>query len=215
LSAISKFSLKQIFLWTALVALGCVALRNASDTWSAALLGLVILVLAAAILLAVFRGGGLRAFWVGFATFGWLYLLLLAFGWSVDPNSGADNPLRPYNLATTRISNVCYHWLYDDAFEKYYAPQQQAMSGMSGGMMGYSGGPTMYGSGGMMPGGSGYAGMGSGMGMPLPVGPLPGPAEHQFANVAHSLWTILLAMVGGCLASWLYATKKEPTPTGS
>jgi hypothetical protein len=64
----------------------------------------------------------------------------------------------------------------------------------------------------MMPSGSGYGGMGSGMGMPAPPGPPPGPAEHQFANVAHALWTILLAMLGGCLASWLYATKKD-SPT--
>lgn len=204
LSAIWTFSLKQLFLWTAFVALGCVALRNASDIWSAALLGLVILVLAAAVLLAVFRGDRQRAFWIGFATFGWLYVLLLAFGWSLDPNTTPDNPLRPWNLATTRISDICYHWLYDAAFAKYYSAQQSSMGGMSGGMMGSGmGGPGMYG-GAMMSGGGGLGGV------PMaPPAPLPGPAQHEFANVAHSLWTILLAMLGGCLASWLYATKKD------
>lgn len=201
-SAVWTFSLKQLFLWTAVVALGCMALRNASDAWAAAMLGLVVLVLASAILLAVFRSDSRRAFWIGFATFGWLYVLLLAFGWSLDPNNGADNPLRPYNFVTTRISNACYHWLYDAAFAKYYSAQQSSMGGMSGGMMGSGmggmGPMTGYGSG-MMPG--------SGT-MPMPAPP-PGPAQHEFANVAHSLWTILLAMLGGCLASWLYATKKE------
>jgi hypothetical protein len=220
LSAVWTFSLQQLFLWTAFVALGCVALRNASDAWAAAMLGLVVLVLASAILLAIFRCEARRAFWIGFATFGGLYLLLLGYGWSLDPNTSPESPLRPYNLATTRISNVCYHWLYDAAFDKYNRAQQQMMGGMSG-MMGSSGGMPMYGGGtfdgsGMMPGGSmGYASMSGGMGMPAPLGPPPGPAQHEFANVAHALWTILLAMLGGCLASWLYATKKEPPPAPS
>jgi hypothetical protein len=203
-SVVWTFSLKQLFVWTAVVGLGCVALRNASDVWAAAMLGLVVLVLASAILLAIFRSEARRAFWIGFATFGWLYVLLLAFGWSLDPNNGPDNPLRPHNLVTTRISNACYHWLYDAAFARYYSAQQSSMGGMSGGMMGSGmgglGPMTGYGSG-MMPG--------SGS-MPLLTAP-PGPAQHEFANVAHSLWAILLATLGGCLASWLYATKREPT----
>ncbi len=210
-SAVWTFSLKQLFLWTAVAALGCVALRNASDAWSAAMLGFVVLMLASAILLAVFRGDSRRAFWIGFATFGWLYVLLLAFGWSLDPSNGPDNPLRPYNLVTTRISNACYHWLYDAAFAKHFSAQQSAMGGMSGGMMGSGmgglGPMTGYGGGGMMSGGGGLGG--------VPMAP-PGPAQHEFANVAHSFWTILLAMLGGCLASWLYATKKDsPSPSST
>jgi hypothetical protein len=233
MSAVWTFSLRELFLWTAFVALGCVALRNASGTLSAAMLSLAVLVLAAAILLAVFRDGGRRAFWIGFGTFGWLYLLVLALGWSFSSNSGSS-PLRPYNLTTTRISNASYHWLYDDAFAKYYANQQQTSGygsggyggGMPGGMMGtpdggldmmgsggeYGGGGDagMYGSG-MSPGGSGYPGMGGGMPAPAPPAVPPGPNEEDFANVAHALWAILLAMVGGCFASWLYATKRNVT----
>ena len=37
-------------------------------------------------------------------------------------------------------------------------------------------------------------------------GPPPGPNEGDFVNVAHALWTLLFAAIGGFLAFWLYST---------
>ena len=83
-----SFGLRQLFLWTAAVALGLVALRSASANWVAAIMALTLYVLAVSVLLVVFRRGPQRAYWIGFATFGWLYLLLLAASWQpVDPNA--------------------------------------------------------------------------------------------------------------------------------
>jgi hypothetical protein len=201
-----SFGLRQLFLWTAAVALGLVALRSASPFWVAAMMGLALVVLAASILLIVFRRGQQRAFWIGFATFGWLYTLLLATGWwPVVPNSNVDTPFRAHNFLTQQLSSTSYHWLYDKAFEKYYSPSNPAVGGYPGGMSMSSGyGGNMYGSAGGMPGarigGSGMGGMGP------PPGPPPGPNESDFVNVAHALWTLLLASVGGCLAYWLYIT---------
>ena len=206
-----NFGLRQLFLWTAAVALGLVALRSATETWVATMLALALVVLAAAILLVVFRRGPQRAYWIGFATFGWLYMLLLVTSW----NSEGNDPFRPHKLLTQRLSSVTYHWLYDEAFEKYHASVNMASSGgyggysMMGGMeSGY--GSDMYGG---MPGDSGMGmpgggmPMGPGMGGPAPPpGPPPGPNEGDFVNVAHALWTLLLAALGGCLGYWLYAT---------
>ena len=194
-----SFGLRQLFFWTAAIALGLVALRSASTTWVAAMLGLILLTMTAAILFAMFRQGAERAYWIGFTTFGWMYLLLLFAGWSQQTTDAADTPLRPYNLVTTQISNACYHWLYDAAFATYY-------NGLRlGGGLG-SGGYGGMGSGAMGPVG------GSGMGMSGMVSaqpPAPGPNETDFANVAHALWTVLLAACGGWLAHWLYSTGRK------
>jgi hypothetical protein len=165
------------------------------------MLGLTLLVLAAATLLAVFRQGADRAHWVGFAAFGWLYLLLLMFGWSSD-QGWLENPFRPNNLATARISAWCFDRLYATPQVQYTA------SGMSGFGGGGPGGPAM----GMgMPGGMGP--MGGMPGGPPVAATSNAPWQGDFVNVAHSLWVLLLAACGGWLARWLYATgpgaKKE------
>src|SRR5687767_7080332 len=74
-----RFTLRQLFVWTAFVAVACVALRNATATWASSLLGAALVLLAASLLLAAFRDGRSRAFWIGFATVGWLYVGLLAY----------------------------------------------------------------------------------------------------------------------------------------
>jgi hypothetical protein len=211
-SGLLRFSIRHLLVWTAAIAVGCVALRSASPGWVAAMLGLTLLVLATATLLAVFREGADRAHWMGFAAFGWLYLLLLVFGFaSLDPNSW-DSPFRPYNLATAKFSA----WFYDRLYAEQLAQVQYADSGM-GGYSGFGGssmgtggpgggvmmGPGAMG-GGMGPGSGGMPGM---PGMPGSGGPpFTGPSQGDFINVAHSLWTLLLAACGGWLARWLYAT---------
>jgi hypothetical protein len=51
------------------------ALRAADDAWDSGILGLVLLILLAAVLLAVHRTDRKRAYWLGFALFGWTYLV--------------------------------------------------------------------------------------------------------------------------------------------
>ncbi len=228
-----RFSLKQLLLATALVAVGCVALRNANTTWVGAMVGLTWIALAASLLLAVYRDGQLRAFWVGFAVAGWLYLVLPIYGWSFMSN------LQGNTVITTRIS----HWAYDRLYSEPVPPPASGygppMSGgmamgsgggdmYSGGMSGYPGGmgssggdmgssyggmsdgSMMAGSGGGMPGMGGMGGTYGGMpgGMTGPVVPaFTGPSQQDFTNVSHSLWTLLLAFCGGWFAQWLYATR--------
>lgn len=213
-AALWRFTLKHLFIWTAVIALCCVALRNASGLWVAVMIGLALLTMATAILLVIFRRGADRAYWIGFATFGWLYLGLMLFGWNMDPNSYAANPFQPHNLVTSRLSEVAYHWLYDEAFETYNASLQMGPGGgysgfgSSGGMSSspYGPGGGMMGSG-MMPGG-GYPGPGAMRGMgPVALPPPPGPNSQDFVNLSQALWAILLAAVGGALARWLYATR--------
>jgi energy-coupling factor transporter transmembrane protein EcfT len=195
-----RFSLRQLFVWMAVIALGCVALRNASGAWVAAMLGLAQLALATAILLVIFRRGAERAYWIGFATFGWLYLLLVLVNWSFASNTNSASLFGPHHLATTRLSDACYHCLFDEAFERYFAKFPLPSSGDPAA-------PRMATSA-IPPPVAFNPALGS-MGQRPPY---PGPDEGSFANVAHALWTILLAAIGGCLARWLYTTNQERRP---
>jgi hypothetical protein len=56
------------------VAVGFAALREATDQWDSGLFSLTLGLLLNAVLLAVHRTEARRAFWIGFALFGWCYL---------------------------------------------------------------------------------------------------------------------------------------------
>jgi hypothetical protein len=183
-----------LFLWTAAIALSLVALRSASATWVAVSLLGAMTVLTSSVLLAIYRRGARRAYWVGFATFGCLYLLLPFASWTLAQVAATDNLLASNNLPTQQLSSATYHWLYDKAFEKYYASQGGGYAGSAPGM-GMSSGMDPYGGPSMMPTGWGMA----------PTAP-PGPNERDFVHVAHAVWTLLLATLGGCLAYWIYRT---------
>jgi hypothetical protein len=66
-----------------IAALGLTALRSASDTWSGATLLATCGVLGLAVVGAVGRGAAERAWWLGFALFGWGYIAI-AFWSPVD-----------------------------------------------------------------------------------------------------------------------------------
>lgn len=215
-----RYSLKQLFAWMALFALGCVALRSANTTWVSAMLGLTLLTLAASLLFALYREGRDRAYWIGFATIGWLYVLVLLYAWSLDVGRYGGNPLNPADLVTTRLSDKVFAWMYPPR-----VVSQPAGYGM-GGMSPPGGGPmTMGGMAEGMEGGMGAAGAmmgyGSMAGAPTMSGtvtftlPAIGPSQQDFVNVAHALWTLLLAACGGWLAMWIYATRGKRAESGT
>jgi hypothetical protein len=55
---------------------GFAALREANDLWESGLFTLTVGILLVGVLLAVYRAQTKRAYWVGFALFGWVYLAL-------------------------------------------------------------------------------------------------------------------------------------------
>ena len=57
------------------VAIAVAALRASTDAWDSGTLGLDLLILLTAVLLAVHRTDRRRAYWLGFALFGWAYLV--------------------------------------------------------------------------------------------------------------------------------------------
>src|SRR5690348_358666 len=71
-----RFTIASLLVVVLLVAVGFAALREASDPWDSGVFTLALAILLVSILLAVHRTESRRAFWLGFALFGWGYLAL-------------------------------------------------------------------------------------------------------------------------------------------
>jgi len=218
-----RFTLRQFFIGIALIALSCVALRGASSWWVSAMLGLTLFVLTASLLLVVYRRNAERAYWAGFATFGWVYVLVLILGWTMDAG-----PLRATGLFTDKLSRVSYDWLYAKATT--YATASSSSGAYGGSSFGSSGygemgvgmpggdksGEGGYGS--SMPGGAGSLGAPPGYGGTIGQPPPPAywpPSKDHFTNVAHGVWALLLAACGGWLARLIYVTQPRDSSVAS
>jgi hypothetical protein len=71
-----RFSIASLLGVVLFVALAVAALRASTDAWESGVLGLTLLILLTAVLLAVHRTDRKRAYWLGFALFGWVYLIV-------------------------------------------------------------------------------------------------------------------------------------------
>ncbi len=103
----AQFSLSVLLVLVALCAAGLMCLMFASSPVVSGLLSAVLGLLTVAILGVVYRRGERRAFWAGFALFGWTYLTLSSGPWFIGN-------LRP-QLATSKMIAMAYPWLIPEA----------------------------------------------------------------------------------------------------
>jgi hypothetical protein len=69
-----RFTIASILFIVLFVAVAVAALRASDNPWDRGIFGFTLLSLLTAVLLAAHRTEGRRAFWIGFALFGWIYL---------------------------------------------------------------------------------------------------------------------------------------------
>src|SRR5271166_2191782 len=69
-----RFSIASLLLVVLFVAAGFAALRESNETWNSGDFTLTLAALLISILLAIHRTESRRAFWIGFALFGWIYM---------------------------------------------------------------------------------------------------------------------------------------------
>jgi hypothetical protein len=69
-----RFTIGRLLVLVVGLAVAFAALREATETWDGGVFTATLGLLTASVLLAVHRTGRKRAFWLGFALFGWLYL---------------------------------------------------------------------------------------------------------------------------------------------
>jgi hypothetical protein len=70
-----RFSIASLLGVVLVIAVALAALRASTDAWDSGVLGLILLILLTATLLVVHRTNPRRAYWLGFALFGWAYLV--------------------------------------------------------------------------------------------------------------------------------------------
>jgi hypothetical protein len=202
-----QFSLRNLLIAVAAVAVGTAALLNANEWWASLLWGAALVMLVFAGLVALYRRDGQRAFWSGYLVAGSLYLLLLMY--SVPSATGSSTPytaLNHYRLFTTRVILWTYSW-FPDSKRSQYLPSPPLPAGGIGGSSLSGGGAA-----GMMPGMSGVPGMPGGMGMPPPPALNPSYVDQEsFLEVGHALWMLFLSWLGGTVAFCLYRTRENAT----
>jgi hypothetical protein len=76
-----RFSLATLMAATVLIGIVVAGLRHATSLWAVTSFSLAVVILATAILGAVFRRDRRRVYWTGFAVFGWGYLVLCFAPW--------------------------------------------------------------------------------------------------------------------------------------
>jgi hypothetical protein len=100
----TRVTILGMMILVALVATALVALRGTLEIWASAYFSLTLILLCTAIPGIAYRQGLHRAYWVGFAAFGWPYLIL-CFG----PVPGTS--IKPPPLLTTKVLELAYPYL--------------------------------------------------------------------------------------------------------
>lgn len=186
------------------VAIGVAALRAADDVWDGCLLGLTSLCLLTAVLLAVHRTDRRRAYWLGFALFGWTYLVA-----SLIPPIGSRLPTtKGLALLDSKIpgreTTISAVWAYTSTAGT--TPVQTVAFSTQGNTVASSsqGGIRVW---------------------DVTTGKLlagPNGSTENFIRIGNSLLALLLAFVGGHLSRYLYgkergesvlSPRESPAPT--
>jgi hypothetical protein len=196
-----RFSLGWLLGVVAAVAFACAAIRAESDLWASLAFTLCLGVLLVSIVGVLFSAAEPRAFWTGFAVFGWGYLLLVFGPWF-------DHFGR--SIITTKLLKQLHVKL-----QRTIPAPAASVASSPGGSAGMGMGQAPWGSPGAgqgspqgmdpMAAGGWQPGGGAGMGGTRIVG----PSSEQVWRVGHSLFALLFAVVGGGLASWFYGRRQQ------
>jgi len=211
-----RFSIAGLLAFTALLGVVLATLTHPAPLWGSGFLSLTLATLMIALLAAIYRSGRRRAFWVGFATCGWSYFLLL---WGPAPISN----LGP-NLVTTAIIDILYPWTVpatagqaaSGPADREDPPTKLARTNFGGSII--------------------LAGAFGGGGFPMAPPPTPwqvwttsdraqmqmGPpgalvirtSPLPFRLIAHSLLCLMAATIGAIAARYFHLTRDEPVPAG-
>ena len=208
-----RFSFAGMMGIVVLIAFGCGALRSASDLWASAALTLAVAVLFAGILGVLFRRLDARAFWSGFALFGWGYAVLV-FGPWLNTNIGPQ-------LVTTKLLGYVHEKLQQTG----QAPVSQIAAGRGVALLDYDsdGWADLYVANAWSAPDSSftnvassqntlYRNLGNGRFVNITAvanGPVPGSPWENFQRVGHSLLALFFGLIGGMLARYFYAARGQ------
>jgi hypothetical protein len=212
-SYLPQFSIRQLFIWTAFIGFACVSLRSASETWVAIAFAVVLMIIGVMPMLVILRSGADRAYWVGFAVIGSLYLGLLMYSFALEPNTVNSNPLSAGNLATARLARCCHRAIYGElamanqlVFTVGMPATQYSVQLEDSGLITLNPATIDVDVAALR-----ASSLRTGTvrwRMPV-VATAASPKADDFVNVAHALWTLVLAACGAWFARWLYRSQSR------
>jgi hypothetical protein len=204
-----RLSIGTILKWIALLGIGFAALKNSSQWWANGLLLGDVCLCVFALMSIGYRSGARRAFWIGFALFGWAYLIL-AFA------PGVREMAKPHLVSTKLLQKMVPEvemfafvvslngtvtgsgststvgpWTVNGVMQTN-SPATITLRSTSG-----STGPAW--------GGSGTTAPPYILTADAPIGPN-GPVFHR---VGHALCVVLAGIIGGGIALLLFATRRR------
>ena len=189
MSSFFQFSIRNLLIAVALIAVGITALFNANIWWEAGLWAIVSFCWALAVLLVIYCRGAQRAFWIGFLVFGSFYFG--GFLWS---------QLMP-NHIVSRLAGLAYSTLLPESRRSPFLSDPNDPAGPVPA-------PPAYAS--PYPGGPSYVPYGR---PSTPGNPSYVPFEN-FVQVSHALCMLIAALLGGKAAQFICRTR-PPAPAGS
>ena len=127
-----RFTIANLLVVVLFVAVGFAGLRESSDLWESGLLTLTLGALLISILLAVHRAESRRAFGIGFALFGWIYLGL-TFMPSIESRLITNKALAYLDSKVPRRSVVLYDILISGTGSVWPSNQVQNVAFTSAG----------------------------------------------------------------------------------
>jgi hypothetical protein len=186
-----RFTIRELGLLTAFLAVGCAGLKYANAWWWSALaLGTFVLLLAAIITALVGRGPW-RAAAIGFSVAVLAYAILLR-SVPIQANTNTSPELDPYNgtLPTSRLllpvfkSMVRTKWIDGATGQEVRDYRPPTVTGFGGGGFGgFGGNPSVY---------------------------LQGtPQPENFMKVGHLLWALVFGYCGGRFAVWVHQRSQD------
>ncbi len=96
-----RFHIGTLLLIVLFLGIGLAALRESTDLWDSGLFTATLAILLFSMLLSVHRKESRRAFWIGFALFGWIYLGLVLMP-SIEPRLITTKTLAFLNTKVSR-----------------------------------------------------------------------------------------------------------------
>lgn len=179
-----RFSIAGLLGVVLFISVALAALRDSTDAWDSGVLGLTLTILLTAILLAVHRRDRKRAYWLGFALFGWAYLV------------GSLVPAVESRLPTTRglaylhsklpeketASQFLYRLLVPEEPWLSGSPQPVVADLTRAGASDWA-----------------YTWMLTGAAVPGTGG-----SQQNFVRIGHSLLVLVVAFFGSRLSRWMY-----------
>jgi WD domain, G-beta repeat len=187
-----RFSIASLLGVVLFISVALAALRASTDVWDGCLLGLDLAVLLTAILLVVHRTDRKRAYWLGFALFGWTYLivsLIPPIGLRLPTTKGLtfiDSKIpgrhRAWATAVLTYTNTAST---NPVHSVAFSPQGDSLASSSQGIIRVWDVKTGK----------------------LLTGPF--ATTENFIRIGHSLLALVLAFLGGHLSRHLYGQRRE------